>query len=92
MENFIIEKELGRGAYSVVYLVRRKIDEQKYALKQVSPSNIQTNLSNLEEADKNRAFNEVRIMASLRHPNILRFKECFVDEQSSLLSVVTEYA
>jgi serine/threonine protein kinase len=35
MEHFIKEKLLGKGCFGIVYLVRRKIDHQLYALKQV---------------------------------------------------------
>jgi len=31
-------------------------------------------------------------LASLRHPNIIRFKECFYDEEEYILNVVTEYS
>ena len=35
MENFEILNKLGDGSYSTVYKVKRKIDEQIYALKKV---------------------------------------------------------
>ena len=35
MNQFQIIKELGRGAYSIVYKVKRIEDSQEYALKQV---------------------------------------------------------
>lgn len=85
MENFIKEKVLGKGSFATVYLVRRKTDQQLYALKQVQ-------LSKAEFNDRNRALNEVRILASIRHPNIVRFKESFFDSDNTILNVVTEYA
>lgn len=70
----------------------RKADQQKYALKQVQIPSPQTVMSSLSDTDKTRVLNEVRILAEVRHPNIIRFKECFYDSESETLNVVTEYA
>ena len=40
MENFEIIEKLGEGAYSTVFKVKRKIDNQIYALKKVKLSNL----------------------------------------------------
>ena len=45
MDGFEILKKLGDGSYSVVYKVRRKIDNNIYALKKV-------NLQKLKEKEK----------------------------------------
>lgn len=63
----------GEGAYSSVYKVKRLLDSKDYALKKVS-------LPNLSEKEKENALNEVRILASIRHPNIIGYKEVFFDE------------
>jgi NIMA (never in mitosis gene a)-related kinase len=39
----------------------------------------------LKEKEKANALNEVRIIASIRHPNIICFKECFIDEELECL-------
>lgn len=49
-------------------------------------------MGSFDESEKNRALNEIRLLASLRHPNIIRFKECFYDEEAAIINVVTEYA
>ena len=56
MEGFEILKKLGDGSYSVVYKVRRKADNNIYALKKV-------NLQKLKDKEKQNALNEVRILA-----------------------------
>ena len=33
MDDFDVQRELGRGSYGVVFKVRRKIDEQVYVMK-----------------------------------------------------------
>lgn len=40
---------------------------------------------NLSEKEKQNALNEVRILASIRQPNIIGYKEAFVDEASNSL-------
>ena len=69
---------LGTGTYSSVYKVRKIKDGEFYALKRVK-------IDNLKEKDKMNALNEVRILASIRHPNIVTYKESFLDEQSNSL-------
>jgi len=40
---------------------------------------------NLSEKEKENALNEVRILASIYNPNIIAYKEAFVDEGSQAL-------
>lgn len=69
---------IGDGAYSSVYKVRRQEDNDVYALKKVK-------MLNLSEKEKENALNEVRILASITHPNVVSYKEAFIDETSSSL-------
>ncbi|EGR32229.1 protein kinase domain protein [Ichthyophthirius multifiliis] len=80
-----ISKTIGEGAYSSVYKVKRLLDNQEYALKKVK-------LINLSEKEKENALNEVRILASIHHVNIIGYKEAFFDEQSNSLCIIMEYA
>ena len=83
MEQFKVMKNLGDGAYSKVYKVRRLVDGQSYALKMVA-------LKNLSDKEKENAINEVRILASIKHPNIISYKEAFIDKPSESLCIVME--
>ena len=49
-------------------------------------------MNNLTEKEKANALNEVRLLASIRHPNIISYKQAFIDEASSWLWIVMEYA
>ena len=52
-------KKLGDGSFSVVYKVRRKEDNNIYALKKV-------NLQKLKDKEKQNALNEVRNLATVK--------------------------
>lgn len=63
---------IGDGAYSSVYKVKRIADGEIYALKKVK-------LHHLSEKEKENAINEVRILASIKHNNIISYKESFIE-------------
>lgn len=46
----------------------------------------------LSDKEKDSALNEVRILASIEHPNIIGYKEAFFEEASSTLCIVMEFA
>ena len=86
ISDFTIIKKLGDGAYSSVYKVRRLENESEtYALKKVK-------MLNLSDKEKENALNEVRILASIEHPNVIGYKDAFIDEASSALCLIMEYA
>lgn len=62
---FQVTKFLGKGSYGSVYRVKRFQDDKTYALKE---ADVQS-MNQLERID---SVNEVRLMASLRHPNVVR--------------------
>ena len=64
MENFEIIKELGSGTFSKVYQVKRIADKEIYAMKKVK-------LTTLSRKEKENALNEIRILASVNHKNII---------------------
>lgn len=78
LKDFQVMDKLGEGAYSSVYKVTRISDSQTYALKKVR-------MMNLSDKEKENALNEVRILASINCPNIIAYKEAFVDESSQSL-------
>ena len=85
LSDFTIKEELGKGAFGSVYLVKRNIDGQEYAMKRVK-------IIQLSEKEKENALNEIRILASLNHKNIIGYNEAFFDEISRTLNIVMEYA
>ena len=69
---------IGEGAYSSVYKVIRLADKREYALKKVK-------LFNLTDKEKENALNEVRILASVKHLNVISYKEAFWDNEAQCL-------
>jgi len=58
--------------------VLRLSDGQQYALKKVK-------MGKLSDKEKENALNEVRILASIKNPNISAYHEAFMDETTSSL-------
>ena len=85
LSDFKIGRLLGKGSFGVVILVQRIIDGQIYAMKQVR-------INQLPEKEKKNSLNEIRILASLSHKNIIAYKDAFFDENSKTLNIVMEYA
>ena len=82
---FIILYELGKGAFSKVYKIRRIKDNTIYALKKVP-------IKNLKKKELENALNEIRILASVKHPNIIGYREAFIDKTSEDLCIIMNYA
>jgi NIMA (never in mitosis gene a)-related kinase len=78
-------EKLGEGAYSTVHKVKRLSDDSLYAMKKVK-------MGTLKTKEKENALNEVRILASVNHPNIVEYKEVFLDDATNTLCIVMEYA
>ena len=85
LNDFYLGKYLGKGSFGSVQIVQRKSDNQYYAMKRIS-------MSKLGEKDKKNALNEIRLLASLKHKNIIGYKEAFFDDASKTLNIVMEYA
>lgn len=85
LSNFKLIDKIGEGAYSTVYKVIWKDDTKFYALKKVK-------MSNLSEKEKLNALNEVWILASINNEFVISYKEAFIDESSSSLCIIMEYA
>ena len=85
LDDFELGKELGKGAFGSVTIVKRKEDNKIYAMKRVK-------IGRLGKKEKDNSFNEVRLLASLDHKNIIGYKEAFFDDKSQTLNIVMEYA
>ena len=82
--DFEFLRTLGKGAFSTVYLVRRKKDQKQYALKSIL-------MEKLKEKEQKNCVNEIRILSSVSHPNIIGYKEAFWNDKNKTLNLVMEY-
>ena len=85
LRDFVNLQKIGEGSYSSVHKVKRLSDNQEYALKKVK-------LQGLTEKEKDNALNEIRILASIGHPNMIGYKDAFFDENTHSLCIIMELA
>jgi serine/threonine protein kinase len=64
--------------------VERKSDGKVYALKRV-------NISKMSKREVADAVNEIRVLASVRHPHIVSFLQAFLDKGDKELCIIMEY-
>jgi translation initiation factor 2-alpha kinase 1 len=75
-EDFIENEKLGRGGYGSVFKVQNKLDGLYYALKKIQFRNTSAQL--LE-----KVLREVKTLALLNHPNIVRYHSAWLEEHDS---------
>ena len=85
IDNYEIIKEIGKGSFSNVYLVKRKDNSKEFALKKV-------NLSNMSSKERENALKEVNFLAEIKDSNVIGYEESFYDNNMSILYLVMEYA
>ncbi|KAJ1462190.1 kinase-like domain-containing protein, partial [Pelagophyceae sp. CCMP2097] len=81
IQDFEVLSKLGAGAFGTVFKVRRKEDGKIYAMKRVD-------ISKLSPKEVDDALTEVRILASVRHRNVVSFLEAFVERARELIMVL----
>ena len=85
LEDFEYGRILGKGVFGSVLIVKRKEDKEIYAMKRVK-------IGGLTKKELENSFNEVRLLASLNHKNVIGYREAFYDQKSKTLNIVMEYA
>lgn len=82
LKDFEVLSKLGEGSFGIVFKVQRKLDANKYVLKKI-------NISKMNTRCKEDALNEVRFLSKLEHPNIVKYYDSFIEEEH--LYIVMEY-
>ena len=81
-KNYIIEKELGKGTYGIVYKARSKNDKNIYVIKQIS-------LTGLTKDQKNEVKQESEILKKIKSKYVVKYYDSFEEEDK--LNIVMEY-
>ncbi|XP_073157336.1 uncharacterized protein [Henckelia pumila] len=61
---------IGKGGYGRVFECRHKLDGMRYAVKKIM----------FNEDNEDQVIREVKIMAQLHHPNIIRYHQAWIEE------------
>jgi serine/threonine protein kinase len=103
IDQYMIERELAHGGFSSVYLARQKSDQVQVALKEYLPRKLAHRtwnnvvVANSKEAvamfKRGRAlfFEEAKVLASLKHPNIVEVTNFFRANDTVYMVMTYDY-
>ncbi|XP_013879556.1 serine/threonine-protein kinase Nek8 isoform X1 [Austrofundulus limnaeus] len=83
MEKYEKIQVVGRGAFGIVHLCRRRSDDALVILKEIP-------VEQMSRDERLAAKNECQVLKLLNHPNIIEYYENFLEDKS--LMVAMEYA
>ena len=49
-------------------------------------------MKSLSDYEKKAALNEIRILSSVKHDNVIAYKDAFIDDKENVLCIVMELA
>jgi NIMA (never in mitosis gene a)-related kinase len=84
-ENFIIVKKIGNNNICHSYLIRSTETNEEYAYKRV-------NISDANDESVKKIKNDVEILKTLNHPNVILFVNALFSDDQKTLFLFTEYA
>jgi serine/threonine protein kinase len=76
-------EKLGHGAFGAVYLTTHKQENKKYVARKMKIGP--------EPSDLMEKLKEVDLLLKMKHPNIVPYKDYFVQQDKGLLILVMEY-
>ena len=83
MDRYSKIKRIGSGTFGQAWLVESIVSNKMYALKELG-------VTAMSEQDRHLALNEAKILSRLKHKNIVRYREAFVDQGK--LCIAMEFA
>nr|CCC93357.1 putative serine/threonine-protein kinase [Trypanosoma congolense IL3000] len=88
-ERFPRGRQIGGGSYGNVFLSKDNLPQSEWFGKMVAVKVIP--LQRISDKEVFLSMNEVAILKHVRHLNVLRYVDCFIDDEQQLC-LVTEYA
>ncbi|OMJ76603.1 hypothetical protein SteCoe_24013 [Stentor coeruleus] len=82
LKDYEVLNKLGQGSFGTVFKVRRKADKNFYVMKTI-------NISQMGKRGQQEAINEVKILASLDNPYIVKYFDSFIENKT--LHIIMEY-
>ncbi|XP_063776693.1 serine/threonine-protein kinase Nek1 isoform X2 [Pseudophryne corroboree] len=82
MNKYIQLRKIGEGSFGKAILVKAKEDGKQYVIKEI-------NISKMSNKEREESRREVAVLANMKHPNIVQYKESF--EENGCLYIVMDY-
>lgn len=82
MEKYVRLQKIGEGSFGKAVLVKSTEDGRHYVIKEI-------NISRMSDKERQESRREVAVLANMKHPNIVQYKESF--EENGSLYIVMDY-
>uniref|UniRef100_A0A8C9JRQ7 non-specific serine/threonine protein kinase n=1 Tax=Panthera tigris altaica TaxID=74533 RepID=A0A8C9JRQ7_PANTA len=82
MEKYIRLQKIGEGSFGKAILVKSTEDDRQYVIKEI-------NISRMSNKEREESRREVAVLANMKHPNIVQYRESF--EENGSLYIVMDY-
>uniref|UniRef100_A0A8C9A756 non-specific serine/threonine protein kinase n=1 Tax=Prolemur simus TaxID=1328070 RepID=A0A8C9A756_PROSS len=82
MEKYVRLQKIGEGSFGKAVLVKSTEDGRQYVIKEI-------NISRMSSKEREESRREVAVLANMKHPNIVQYKESF--EENGSLYIVMDY-
>uniref|UniRef100_A0A8C6BS86 non-specific serine/threonine protein kinase n=1 Tax=Monodon monoceros TaxID=40151 RepID=A0A8C6BS86_MONMO len=82
MEKYVRAQKIGEGSFGKAILVNSIEDGRQYVIKEI-------NISSMSSKEREESRREVAVLANMKHPNIVQYRESF--EENGSLYIVMDY-
>nr|XP_039335087.1 serine/threonine-protein kinase Nek1 isoform X8 [Saimiri boliviensis boliviensis] len=82
MEKYVRLQKIGEGSFGKAVLVKSTEDGRQYVIKEI-------NISRMSSKEREESRREVAVLANMKHPNIVQYRESF--EENGSLYIVMDY-